>query len=224
MSRSSSGIFAALRSASRLRFAAGLALATGLALAAADDAAATTIQATATTVTGSPLQVKLTIDDATAPGDLVVTLAVTGPGATVADLRGFFAHVANESLLPGLTVSGANVTGSSFLANAVTQVGSGNTMAGAGASVPFDLGIALGTPGIGYDDLRQVTFTLSHATASLDASFFTGQKFGVRATSVGKSRCRTGSSKLIGLVPVPEPGTALLMGLGLAGLASIRRR
>ncbi|MAG34068.1 MAG: hypothetical protein CL908_24575 [Deltaproteobacteria bacterium] len=58
-------------------------------------------------------------------------------------------------------------------------------------------------------------------TASLDVSLFSGQKFGVRVTSVGSADSgRGGSSKLIGVVP--EPTTALLTMLGLAGL-SLRR-
>ncbi len=205
-----------------LWFRAVVGLATWIGIASAGTASATQLQATASTFAGTPLQVSLKVDDAVVPGDLVITLEVAGPASTVADLRGFFVHVANESLLSGLSVTGPNVTGSSFLANAVTSVGSGNNLYGGGSNSPFDIGVQLGTPGIGSDDLRKVTFTLSHATASLDASFLSGQSFGVRATSVGQDRCRSGSSKLIGVVP--EPGTALLIGLGLAGLAGSRPR
>ncbi len=208
-----------------LWFHAVIGLIAALGVTAADSVSATVLHASASTFTGSPLNVSLQIDDATVPGDLVITLEVTGPGATIGDLRGFFIQVANESLLSGLSVTGANVTGTSFLANAVTAVGSSNNLHGGGSPCPCDVGVALGTPGIGSDDLRKVTFTLSHATENLDVSFLSGQDFGVRATSVGTGRCRSGSSKLAGVVPVvPEPGTALLIGLGLAGLAGSRSR
>lgn len=183
------------------------------------------IEAFASSFTGKPLEVSLRIDDQSSPGDLVFTLSVIGPGSTVGDLRGFFLNLADESLLPGLTITGPNVTGSQIAANAVTGVGHGNNILGGGSPCPCDLGIELGTPGISKDDLRTVTFTLSHATRALDLTLVSGQTFGVRATSVGEGRCRDGSSKLSGVIPVvPEPGTALLMGLGLAGLTSVGRR
>ncbi len=94
-----------------LWFHAVIGLIAALAVTAADSASATVLHASASTFTGSPLNVSLQIDDATVPGDLVITLEVTGPGATIGDLRGFFIQVANESLLSGLSVTGANVTG-----------------------------------------------------------------------------------------------------------------
>jgi hypothetical protein len=121
-------------------------------------------------------------------------------------------------------VTGPDVSSSSFLANAITAVGHGNNLNGGGSPCPCDVGVELGAPGIARDDLRTVTFTLSHATASLDMSFLASQEFGVRATSVGKGKCRDGSSKLSGILPVPEPGTALLIGLGLAGLSAAGTR
>lgn len=193
-------------------------------LLTAGSAAATVIEATASRFTGDRLSVSLTVDDAAVPGDLEITLTVAGPGSTLADLRGFFVHVADESLLSGLSVIGPDVTSSSFLANAVSAVGPGNNLNGGGSPCPCDIGVELGTPGIARDDLQTVTFTLSHATASLDVSFLASQEFGIRATSVGEEDCRDGSSKLSGILPVPEPGTALLTGLGLAGLAAAGKR
>lgn len=202
-----------------------LALAALILLGSTASASATRLDATASSFTGDPLRVALSIDDGIVAGDLVITLSVTGPGTTVADLRGLFLQVAQESLLAGLSITGPNVTSTAIAANAVSSVGGGNTLNGGGSPCPCDLGIELGTPGIGSDDLRTVTLTLSHATAALDVSFLAGQRFGVRATSVGEIACRLGSSKLKGTIPVvPEPGTALMMGLGLAGLALGRRR
>jgi len=181
---------------------------------------ATVIESSASSFTGDPLTVWVEIDDESDPGNLVITLEVE-EGGTTGDLRGFFAHVADESLLGGLTISGDNVSGSSFAANEITRVGGGNNLNGGGSTCPCDLGVEFGAPGIGKDDIQSVTFTLSHNSESLDASFFDNEEFGVRATSVGEED-RDGSSKLVGVVP--QPSTALLMMLGLSGLASAGSR
>jgi len=184
-------------------------------------AGASTINASASAFTGDPLEVSIEIDDDADPGNLVITLEVDGDSDT-GDLRGFFAEVTNESLLSGLSVSGDQVTGSRFEADAVINVGRGSNLNGGGSPCPCDLGVEIGDPGIGRgDDFQSVTFTLSHDTEDLTVDFFSEQLFGVRVTSVGdEDGRRGGSSKLIGLVP--EPSTAVLAFLGLAGLASVR--
>jgi len=179
----------------------------------AGTSSATRIEATASTFIGEPLEVLLQVDDGIDPGKLVLTLEITGPEGTLGDLIGLVAHVNDESLLSGLSATGPYVTDSMFLAN---QLG------GPGGASPCycDLRLEFGTPGILQDDLRSVTFTLSHATQALDVSFLVGRSFGVDAGSVGIGQDRNQGSRLVGVVP--EPTTALLMGLGLAGLASVR--
>ena len=185
-------------------------------------AGAATIEAYASSFTGDPLSVRIEIDDEREDGHLVITLSVDDD-ESIADLRGFFAQVSDESLLPGLSVTGDLITSSAFEANAVSNLGRGSNLNGGGTPCACDLGIEIGSPGAGKADIQSVTFTLSHATESLDVSFFAGEEFGVRATSVGSDKGgRNGSSKLVGVVP--EPTTGVLMGLGLAVLARGRRR
>lgn len=139
----------------------------------------------------------------------------------IGDLRGLFLNVTDESLLDGLTVSGSEITSSVFSANNVINLGGGSNLNGGGTPCPCDIGLEIGSPGIGKNDIQSVTFTLSHVSADLDVSLLQGESFGVRVTSVGDAGgSRNGSSKLVGIVP--EPTTAILMLLGLAGLASVR--
>ena len=91
-----------------------------------------------------------------------------------------------------------------------------------------DAGVGGGLTGVGSDIHIEVSF-LVQGLSSTDASptavtleFGTGQ-FGNEAVGTGGSSLAfTNASSTLTIVP--EPGTALLMGLGLAGLASIRRR
>lgn len=202
-----------------------VALATSCALAFAAliplSASASVIHAVAMSFTGDPLTVSVKIDDETTAGSLTITLEVQE--GSLADLRGFFAQVSDESLLAGMMVTGSEISAASFDANNVVRVGGGNNVNGGGSPCPCDLGVEIGSPGIGRNDIQSVTFVLSHVSESLDVSLLNGQLIGVRATSVGSLEYgREGSSKLVSVVP--EPSTALLMMLGLTGLASAGAR
>jgi hypothetical protein len=190
----------------------------------------------ATAFTGDPAQVQVTLRDGanvTLAGSVAIDLKVVGPQA---DLRGLFLNTLDESLLPGLLISGTNVTSVVKSANSVTDLGGGANIHPEG---PFDIGIELGTPGIGKDDLSSVTVTLKSPVRALKiADFFTvpdpvtpagshALLLAVRVTSVLVGRERSGSSKLgidapsgntggITSVPVhaPEPTALALLAFG----------
>jgi len=91
-----------------------------------------------------------------------------------------------------------------------------------------DAGVGGGLTGIGSDIHIQVSFLVQGLNSTVGSptavtlDFGTG-RFGNEAIGTGGSSLAfTNASSTLTIVP--EPGTALLMGLGLAGLASIRRR
>ena len=168
---------------------------------------------------GVPLSLSIDVDSGSDPGKLVITVSV-GDGDVIGDLRGVFFQVADESLLGGLSVMGKGVTSSQFSANDVINLGNGANLKGGESPCPCDIGVEIGSAGIGSDDFQTVTFTLMHVSESLGSDFLRKQAFGVRVTSVGEiDGDREGSAKLVGIVP--EPTTAILMLLGLAGLTVV---
>jgi Ca2+-binding RTX toxin-like protein len=137
----------------------------------------------------------------------------------IADLRGLFFHVSDETLLSDLKVVGTDVTMYAKDANKVMQVENDVTMSGeVGKAVgPFDVGIEFGTQGMGKDDIRETSFTLS-ASTTLSLEFVLQQHFGLRLTSVsdnGEGRelslkltgQMTGTPKFIGGTNPPSDPT-----------------
>jgi hypothetical protein len=111
-----------------------------------------------------------------------------------ADLRGFFMDVGDGTSGITLDFDGAYKIGD----ESVTSVGGkDNNVSGTGET--FDLGVEIGTAGMGRDDIGEATFTLQGVTLdSLD-----GLTFAVRATSVGEDR--DDAVKLLGEFDIPEP-------------------
>ena len=177
-------------------------------------------------------QVKITLDDEIDPGNIKITAEVVSP---MADLRGLFFHVGDESLVDGLSADGDDVNNTDFDVNDVFSVGAGNNIRGGGDANPgpFDAGIEIGTSGISNDDIASTMLTLSHDTQDLDLSFLLNQPIAVRLMSVGTDAGgRGGSSKIFGTItpdpgpPIPEPTAAFLWlaGLGLTQMVPGRKR
>lgn len=190
-------------------------------LTSASTARATSVELIATPFTGSDTSVRILLEDGTGAdtGNLKVTLTVN---ESLADLRGFFITLDDDSLLTGLEVVGSDVTDFDFDSDGILDMGQGNNLHGGGTPCPCDIGVTFGTPGIGKDDIFTTTFFLD-ADQPLALESFAGERIGVRVTSVGDERRRDGSAKLSGLipdplVPVPEPATGALLALGVAAL------
>ena len=183
-------------------------------------ASAANVTATATSTGGHALDGTLTIDDGIDPGNLVITFTLNAPRG---DIRGFLAQVSDESLLSGLSVVGYNNRSSQFREDRIGMAGKSHGLGQPGSACPCDFGLKF--PG---QTGTSVTFTLTHATADLTLDLFYGQDFAVKASKIrmdddelhGRSR---GIKNVIlqGRVPnpIPEPTTAVLMVLGLAGLS-----
>lgn len=175
--------------------------------------------------TGSDILGRVTLEQV--GDDIKVTLqTVQEDGHTsTGDWSGFWFNVNDDSVLPGMTVSGDDVTDYDFSGSVNAVGGSYNNLNGGGSPAPMDAGIAFGTSGSAGGLLEMTMFTLSHVNG-LSLSLFDGQVFAGRIQSVGAwPDGGEGSSKLIGTNnPVPEPTTAVLAFMGLAGLAVGRRR
>jgi hypothetical protein len=191
-----------------------------------------------TPFTGSAARSRVTLTElGNGTIDVGVSVVTDSTNPNTADILGIFFDISNDSLLGGFSFLGDDIT-QIDQSGGVTSVGGGNNMNGGGIANPgpFDIGLRIGTSGIGSgDDFQTTSFVLSHVSAPLDLSLFTGQDFGVRLQSVGlPDGAREGSSKLTGVVPppsvnepVPEPASLALWGIGGVSfviVAGLRRR
>lgn len=136
-------------------------------------------------------------------GTLTITAEVQGQ--PTGDLRGLFFDITNEALLSKLVLSPApDITQSDIGNDSIVSTGnssnnmSGRTLEGGG----FDVGIEIGSQGIGTDDIQTFSVTLSTSdNTPLTLADFASAEFGVRIMSVGTEGDREGSNKLIGNVP-----------------------
>ncbi|WP_338548103.1 VCBS domain-containing protein [Roseovarius phycicola] len=137
-------------------------------------------------------------------GALQFDLSVLDETGSIGDLNALYFDFLDDGILSGLSATGDDVTGSVFEADSVSKVDNftninGEVIKDAGK---FDAGIQFGTAGIGEDDIRDTSFTLSHADMPLTIDMLLSQDFGVRLTSVGEEGGeRDGSLKLGGEAP-----------------------
>lgn len=153
-------------------------------------------------------------------GTLRFDLSVLTDNGHVGDLNGLFFDTFDDALVGGLSVDGADVTGSNIKANSVTRVDGYNNVNGdvVKQAGKFDVGVQFGTEGIGKDDIQSTSFVLSHKTEALTLDMIAEQDFAVRLTSTGLvGGSREGSVKIGGVsdavsivvdpdpAPIPEP-------------------
>ncbi len=126
-------------------------------------------------------------------------------GSYLGDLRGLFFDLADERLIGSLTTAPtANLTELQQGNDTVTNLGDGANMSGlVGDNGGYDVGVEIGTSGIGSNDIRSFSFTLDSSLRNLTLADFSNVSFGARVTSVGMDingdgtidTARTGSSK-----------------------------
>ena len=147
------------------------------------------------------------IDPVTGLTNLEFQVTVLNETGSIADLNALYFDLADDSLTSSLSVGGGDVTGSVFKVDGVSKVDNYTNMNGEVLNDlgRFDGGVQFGTAGIGEDDIRSTTFTLSSDSTSLSLSDFSLQDFGIRLTSVGEEDGSRNDSLKLGAT-APELG------------------
>lgn len=168
--------------------------------------------------------------------DGTLTFNVTQEGGIVGDLRGLFFDMADESILKSLVVTAAS-TDIRIGDDSIKDLGDGSNMNGLlGTDKGYDIGIEIGTSGIGKDDIRSYSFTLDSTARDLSLSDLGNVDFAARLTSVGVMEgSRTDSAKILEntsaaislaeeaaiVLENNQTGGNLLDGLGLSGTTAV---
>lgn len=201
-------------------------------------------------IEGSDLQVDVQIKNVTvgALSGVEIKLDVV-PGGNYADLRSVYFHLGDESFLSdtfaigtgvGILPGGGIGIGGQIDPDDVTDLGLGNDITGLVADTfgGFDVGLNIGTP-LGFDNYMSVTFYVASLSGVITEEHFQTLPFAVHAQNVGSRPQwyrRWGTSSLAGIVPgeglrvegattaTPEPATAALGLISLAGLTMASRR
>lgn len=124
--------------------------------------------------------------------------SITQEGGIIGDLRGLFFDVADESILSSLRVTAASPD--IRLGNdSIKDLGDGANMNGLlGSDKGYDVGIEIGSAGIGRDDIQSYQFTLASTARDLSLADFAHVDFAARLTSVGEwAGARADSAKLL---------------------------
>lgn len=164
--------------------------------------------------------------EVTGDGTDAVTFDLGLANGTIADIGGFFFNLDTAANISSYVVNSLTDANNHFTtADVITAWTSAGTNMMNGTQINFDFGAEFGASGSGQKkgDIRAISFTVS-GLPFLDID---DSNFGMRLTSFEESPGdnRDGSRKMIGgRESVPEPASALMIGLGLAGLAGIRRK
>jgi hypothetical protein len=146
---------------------------------------------------GPDFQVTITLEDVVG-GGVKITASGTDP-SLIGDLRGVFFHVNDFAALAGLTVVGTDVTSFLVAEDSVQKLANDAVMTGGGKPAhKYDVGVQIGTSGIGKDDIPTTEFIID-STAGLTINDFVNQEFGIRLTTVGAAGTRKSSSKVAGI-------------------------